>query len=179
MANTSTQRKKWIYVVQILALICLTFAPAGVAVAGNCTSKTYEVDVPDTATLKLKDGEHTIAAIETFHGKLEARVMVKRGVVSDPILFLDGKPLKEISKSEIPKALLDCLPKAELPSEGLLSKASRSILDWVVPPADAKGRKCVWKVTATCLENKDGSFVCHFHSCWCGRCQDSIESVKS
>jgi len=64
-------------------LVCLTLGLA-VPAAAQLTNKTYNLDVPDTDTLKkLKDGEHVIAAVETDRGKLEVRVRVKGKAVSD------------------------------------------------------------------------------------------------
>jgi hypothetical protein len=73
-----------------------------VPAAAQLTNKTYSLDVPDVDTLNLTDGEHTVASVDTDHGKLEARVTVKGKVISDNRYFIRGKPLKEIPERQLP-----------------------------------------------------------------------------
>jgi hypothetical protein len=109
MPSNPSQKRKSMSVLQVLALLfCLTLAVA-IPAATDC--KTYKLEVPDPASLKLRDGEHTIASMATDHGRFEARVTVKNEVASEPHYYIGGKLLKETPESEIPANLRDCLNK--------------------------------------------------------------------
>lgn len=152
--------------VRTLASVCIAFALT-VPAAAECRSKTYTLDVPDASTLKLKDGEHTIAAVATEQGKLEARVTVKGKIVSETKLFVGGKPLKEISETQIPESVSGCVQKAALSPESWIAKAFRTTLDWMVPTVYAN-QPCKLVVTATCGRALDGTWYCVYKVC-CGR----------
>lgn len=96
-------------VLQVLALLCCITLAVAIPAATDC--KIYKLEVPDPVSLKLPDGEHTIAAVATDHGRFEARVNVKNKVASEPYYFLGGKLLKETRESEVPAELRDCLKK--------------------------------------------------------------------
>ncbi len=127
MPNHPSQTRKLMCVggVGILALVYTTLALAVPAAAAEC--RTYKMQAPDPNTLKLKDGEHVVASVGTVAGKLEARVTVKGNDVSDPRLFLGGKPLKDITESQIRKEVRECMQKetGALPSESWLAEAAR------------------------------------------------------
>jgi len=146
-------------------LVCSTLALAVPAAAAEC--REYKMEHQDPNTLKLKDGEHVIASVDTVAGKLEARVSVKGKDVSDPRLFLGGKRLKDITESRIPKEVRECLPKktGALPSGSWIADAARSILDWIVPPAYA-ARLCLrWIYSSTCSRDLDGKWYCVVSAC--------------
>lgn len=66
----------------ILVLACLTLTAA----VGSNTCKVHKLELPDPDTLKLPDGEHVIASVDTENGKFEARVSVKNRIASKPPL---------------------------------------------------------------------------------------------
>ena len=182
MASHPTGTRTSTNALLLLAVVCFILGLAASA-AAQCSVKDYALDVPDTATLKLSDGEHAIAAVQTEQGRLEARVTVKGGqVVAGPRFFLQGQLLRPIPQSELqsrlPETVRRCAPqKSSSSPESWYANAARCALDWLVPEAEAVAR-CVWKVQAVCYQNADKTWVCWFHSC-CGRhCEDSIESVK-
>jgi len=181
MVNHPTRTRKLINVLRLLAVLCFTFGLA-VSAAAQCSVKNYTLDVPDTATLRLSDGEHAIAAVQTDQGKLEARVTVQGGkVVSGPWFFLSGQLLRPISQAELqsrlPEPLRHCAQNRSSSSESWFGDAASCVLDWIVPEAHAVNR-CVWTFQAVCYKNADATWVCWIHGC-CGRtCEDSIESVK-
>jgi hypothetical protein len=109
MANRSTQTWKSMGVLQVLALLCCLTLAVAIPAATDC--KTYKLEVPDPASLKLSEGEHTIAGVATDHGRFEARVTVKNKEISEPHYFLGGKLLKPTPESEVPGDLRDCLKK--------------------------------------------------------------------
>lgn len=151
-----------------LALGCLLTAATSRA-AGPCSSRTYELPVPDASTLHLKDGEHTIASVSTERGKLEARVTVKGSAISEVDLFLNGRRLKEVPESRIPAKLRECTKQAAAPSAPgeWIAGAARLLSDVVEHEADAFNKKCVFKVTASCYEYSKGQFWCVYRVC-CG-----------
>jgi hypothetical protein len=168
MLDHPTQTRKSIVLLQILAMVCLTLA---LAVPASAQCKQYKLELPDLDTLKLKDGEHVVGAVETENGKLEARVTVKGKVVSDPILFIGGKRMQEVPESQIPKSVLDCM-KAELPSGSWLANAADNTLDWIVPKAYARACRN-WVIRSGC----DGKICCAVACCassgacatWCSK----------
>lgn len=134
MSNHQTLTRKSTELLRLLALVCLTL---GLAVPAAAQCKTGKLELPDLATLKLPDGEHTIKAVELGKGKLEVRVNVKGKVVSDPILYFRGKPMKKTPDSEISKPLRDCLEKTAKPSGSQFGNAARFILGRIAPTAYA------------------------------------------
>src|SRR5262245_20993462 len=114
--------------VWLLALVWFTLGTT-VPAAAECTK--YELVLPDLSTLKLPDGEHTVGTLDTKIGKLEARVTVKNKVVSDPRPYRNGTLMKATPDSELPKDLLTCDQKAELPSGNQFVNAVRSLMDWI------------------------------------------------
>lgn len=92
------------------ALVAMVSATAMVSAVDTC--KSIKLEIPDPKTLKLRDGDHVIAAVDTERGKLEARVNVKNNVAAEPRYFWGGKPLKDTPESEVPESLRDCLKNA-------------------------------------------------------------------
>jgi len=161
-------------VLMILALACLTLAAA---VAPE-TCKVHKLELPDPATLKLPDGEHVIASVDTENGKFEARVNVKNKVASKARLYVGGKLLSEARESEIPKDLLDCLKESEKTgsnSESLVNTKAHAFA-WVSPPT-ATTTTCT--AVAECVKGPFGGYACAGQVCctgngcesfYCSRC---------
>lgn len=133
MANRLTQTRKSMSVLQVPTLLCCLTLAVAIPAATDC--KTYKLEVPDPASLKLPDGEHTIAAVATDHGRFESRVNVKNKVASEPHYFIGGKLLIETRESEVPADLRDCLKK-EL-------KTSSVSGDWLEKAAPASSGRIV------------------------------------
>ena len=175
MANYPKKLRQCKGVLRTLGLVCVTLGLA-VHAAAECTTKTYTLDVPDATTLKLKDGDHTVAAVATEHGKLEARVTVKGKVVSEPRLFIGGKLLKEISESQILEPVRGCaqkaglLQKAGLSAESWIARVVYGALNWIMPTAYARTEACIYKVTAFCGKALDGSYYCIYYVCCGSKC---------
>ncbi len=171
MTTRSNQTRISLGGLRWLVPLSLSLALAGSAVAADpCSSKTYELNVPDPATLHLKDGEHTIASVNTDQGKFEARVRVKGGVVSDDGFWANGKRLKEGRESDLKPELLKCLKaqKASLSSsEGWIASAAQFASSLVEHSAEAKLSHCLLKVTATCYQHSPGHYFCAYRVC-CG-----------
>jgi len=152
----------------ILVLACLTLGLTTQARA-ECTSKTYNLSLPDRATLKLPDGEHSIGSVQTAHGSLEARVSVKGKDVSAPRFLIAGRPLREVSESALPQGLRDCLKKPSTP-DSWMAKAIRSTLDWLVAPAHAESvssrMRDDWYFTELCFKGTNAQQVCTYKACY-------------
>jgi len=153
MSNNTTQVSKSIHVMTIMAMVLFTLALAHNA-AAQC-SPPLNLIVPDTDTLKLKDGEHVIASAAHAKGLLEVRVKVKGGVASEPQYFLGGKLLNVTPQSKVNKDILECLKK-HLPPGASLSSLTDRILDLFVQTAYARG--CVAVVDA--VECRDSVGQC-------------------
>jgi hypothetical protein len=145
----------------ILALICLTLS---VAVPAATECRTHRLEVPDPATLSLKEGENVIAAVLTEGGRLEARVTVKDKVVSEPLFFIGGKLLNETPESQIPGPVRDCLKNAQkaASTSGGFDSTTLHGLAWSAPAA-FRAPKCV--ATATCAKNLAGGYNCIAYAC--------------
>lgn len=140
-----TQTSRPMHLLRLLALLCL---PLGLAVPVAAETPvrcdTGQLELPDLDTLKLPDGEHMIAKSESVNGKLEARVGVKGKIVSDPIFYIRGMRLQKTPESGVPKPILECLKKGKGASscDSWFANAVRSTLDWMVPAAEARTRRC-------------------------------------
>lgn len=161
--------------------LSLAFAlgASGARAADPCSSKTYELNVPDAATLKLKDGVHTIAAVKMETGKLEVRVRVKGIEISENEFWANGKLLKEMPESSIPKDLRRCLTpaKASLAPGTLVEEAARVLSGWLEREAEARNTRCVYKVTATCYQYAAGKYWCAYHVCCGSSCSVDFDPV--
>ena len=139
MTNHPTQARK--HGLRILPLVCLTL---GLAVPAAAECKTYKLDIPDTDTLKLPDGEHVIASVAHEKGRLEVRVNVKSGVVSERQFFLGGKLLTKKAEAQVSKPILDCLKKLLPPGSSIADSGHKGhMFDWIVPTVYAAAPKCV------------------------------------
>jgi len=154
---------------RILPLLSLTLALA-IPAAADCVNQSFSLDIPDTATLKLPDGGHVIAAVGTRFGKLEARVAVKTKVVSEPQFYLGGKLLRAVQESQLSPAARRCLQnRAELSPAGWLATVARSISDFIVPTVHARGRTCIFKVVHTEGSAAEGNLTYVVHNSCNGR----------
>jgi len=159
MRSRSTQTGAFV----ILALACFTLAAA--VAPDKC--KVHKLELPDPETLKLPDGEHVIASVDTENGKFEARVNVKNKVASRPRLYIGGKLLREARESEIPKDLLDCLKESERTgsnSGSLVDTAARAF-GWVSPPPSPRVA-CI--AVAECVKGPWGGYACGGQVCCTG-----------
>lgn len=136
MSRLTTRRPT--QVVLALSSVCLLMAIATSAGA-ECVNLSYEMNVPDAKTLKLNDGEHKLAEVDTKFGKLEARVKVRDAVASPARYYLGGKPLKPIKDphKELPAEAQRCLQSAAVSWQRLVVGAARWLADTLVPPAHA------------------------------------------
>ena len=158
---------------RLIALICftlgLTFQAAAqslAALAPTVQCSSAGVQLANLDALKLTEGEQVVAMLETEHGKLEARVNVKGGVVSDPIYYIRGKLLAETPESKVTAAVRACLNPKKTASVGESWYAGA--LDWLVPSAEAKA--CRARVLGS---GCDGTICCAKAQCgraiaiWC------------
>jgi hypothetical protein len=138
-----------------VAAVLLTIG-AGAAVLVECGAVTLEV--PDASTLRLKDGEHTIASTMTEWGRFEAKVTVKGRAISEPVYSMGGKVMKPAPESRVPPATLACLkgddrqPAQDDPED---------LGTWGAPPERADppvAARC--KVTSSCVKAIGGGGYC-------------------
>jgi hypothetical protein len=164
---------------RLIALICLVLglsfqqasAQSKSAKGAQCSSAG--MTLPNLNALKLPDGEHVVGMIETEVGKLEARVKVKGGEVSDPDYYLRGMRLTETPNSNIPKSIRACLNRK---SSAAGASWFANALDWIVPPAEAAKRCIAVIVTGSghCRDDyKPGEGIC----CATARCGSSYATM--
>jgi hypothetical protein len=161
MRNRSTHTS----LLLILALACFTLA-AAVPPVDRC--KAHKLEIPDPGTLKLADGEHVIASVDTENGKFEARVSVKNKVASKPRFYIGGKLLNPARESEIPKEFRDCLKEAQRSasaSRSPLENPAHGALAWLPPAASAAVSCRAW---ATCGKAINGRYYCVGEVCCTG-----------
>jgi len=142
----------------VVAFSCLTIV-AAVSAITDCN--VFKLSVPDPQTLKLKDGEHVIAAADTEHGKFEARVTAKSGVVSSPLYFIGGKLLKDFPESEVPAPTRDCVASAEKASASTGKGREifgHSAMSWMAPVSYAPAASCL--TFGSCAKASNGKFLC-------------------
>src|SRR5262249_37179656 len=158
----------------LAALVTLAVTAPGLA--SPCSTKTYELAVPDASTLHLRDGDHVIAAVSTEHGKLEVRVHVKGDAISENEFFLNGKPLRRVLESGVPRDVLKCQQlKASRTAEDWILAAANAVSTLVEHAAEARNTKCVYEVTATCYEYAKNQYVCAYRICCGTSCYIEIE----
>ena len=122
----------------VAILIALTsvvgFEAEFTAAAASCKAESKNIELPDAG-----DGDHIAAKIPTVRGALEIYVQIKTGKVAGMTFYLDGKEMKN---SEVPKAARSCIKSASM--DGW--RHSSALLDWLIPPAEAKGVQCKYNV---------------------------------
>jgi hypothetical protein len=141
--------------------------------AAECTSKTYKIDLPDPATMKLSDGEHTIGSVRTTLGTLDVRVTVKSKDISQPFYTVAGQRLTVVSASSLPADLRECMKEAGASAPSLdtwLSRVTRSALDWIVVPAQAATVRAINQSSVVfheaCLRGTKDHQVCTYTACF-------------
>jgi hypothetical protein len=149
---------------RVLVLICMTI---GLTVpvmaeppAAQCNSG--KLQLPNLDSVKLPDGDQVVAAIETEHGKLEARVKVKEGDVSDLTYSIRGKLLAETPESKVPKAVRACWNNKRAAAGPTWSA---SIMDLIISPAEAKLR-CIARVVGSGCDDT----ICCARACCGNKC---------
>jgi hypothetical protein len=118
--------------------------------ASDVLCSTAKLRFKDVNTLKLPDGQHVIGMIETQYGKLEGRVDVVGGVVSEPKYYINGKPLILTPNDKIPPTLRACLARGKRAS-GDVSSYTR-ILESIVTSAEAVYRCKPWVTASGCTD---------------------------
>jgi hypothetical protein len=123
-----------------LRLLSLAGVILGLTVPAAAQCNTGRLQLPNIEALKLSDGEHVIATLQTMHGKMEARVTVKGKVVSEPVYSIGGKLLEETPKAKVQKGNRPCLKMSSLDDDFVswYTAAARSVLDSIITPAYAK-----------------------------------------
>ncbi|MFI5119170.1 MAG: hypothetical protein ACHQM4_02085 [Thermoanaerobaculia bacterium] len=155
-----------------LVPLSLSLALAVSAAAAPCSSKTYELNVPDAATLQLKDGDHVIAKLTTDRGPFEVHVHVSGKSISDHEFWVNGKRLREGKESDLKPEVLKCLKaqNASLPTaEDWIAAAARVASNLVEHTAEA-AKSGVLTVTATCYEYAAGKYFCAYRVCYGTAC---------
>lgn len=146
MQNRKPQTKKWVGpLLLIVTVVCFGLTAA---VPGETACKTYRLEVPDPADLKLKDGEQVIASTPTGNGSLEARVTVRGGVSSNPRFYIGGKLFEKTTESNVPADVRECLKSAQRAQSAtssygdLRGSLASPALSWVANTVYSK-TKCV------------------------------------
>lgn len=129
----------------VLSLACLGAAgPAGAA----CLAESFELVLPrQIDTGKLAEQEHVLAAVLTPRGMLEARATLKQGALGPISFTLGGKPLKEVSRAQLPESAQQCLKqrRKDVLGENGATGAAEALLGWLIPSAEAYWFKGVGK----------------------------------
>lgn len=162
-----------------LVPLSISLALASPVRAASCDSKLFEVAVPDASTLKLKDGEHTIAKARAPHGEFEVRVRVKGSEISENEFWANGKHLGAKLDPKTPPEFVKCLKeqKVKVASASFAEEMFRSLSNLVEERADARNTRCVLKVTATCYEYASGKYWCAYHVCCGSNCSVEFDPV--
>ena len=153
---------------RLFALICITLAMTlqqasaqspHARSAAHCSAA--QLTLPNLNALKLTDGEHVVGMLQTELGKLEARVNVKGGEVSDPDYYLRGKHLKEAPNAKVPRSIRACLNSKGASTGG--SSWFAKALNLVASPAEA-AKRCIARVVGSGCDDT----ICCAKAC-CGR----------
>jgi hypothetical protein len=120
---------------RFIALICLSLgmsfqqASAQSSNKGEAQCGTGRLTLSNLNALKLPDGENVVGMLETEAGRLEARVSVKNGEVSDPDYYLRDKRLEKTPDAKISKSILACSRgKQSSAGQTLIAKLANSIV---------------------------------------------------
>jgi len=147
---------------RVLAPPCVMLV-AIVTLAAEC--KIFKLELPETDTLALNDGERVLGSTTTEAGKFEARVTVRARVVSPPRFYIRGKLMTATPEAQIPPELRECLRKTEsaaLPNRGWLANLLPSLRDWIETPTHAY--KCK-TVILGCVKTIGGWICCAKSTC--------------
>lgn len=152
----------------IFAVVCLALGATvpALTVPAASVCKTFKLEVPDPAELKLKDGDQVIASTSTPNGTLEARVTVRGGVASEPRFYLSGRLFEKVPDSKVPDEIRECLKSAQraqnaaFSAGGEVADVRTPALSLIAPVAYSKGKiKCV-VLSSGCLGNYCYATVC-------------------
>jgi hypothetical protein len=131
--------RSWIgKAVATVAIYGATMAGA-VMLAAEC--KVFTLDVPDTDTLRLEDGEHVVASARTDKGLLEAKVVVRAKRASAAQYYIAGRLMRPTPEDRVPADVGKCLGIGKrgglaAPVEWL-GDAGRALRDFIEPPLAA------------------------------------------
>jgi hypothetical protein len=91
---------------------------------------------------KVADGTYVVGSVMAKHGKMEARVVVMKGIVLKPEFYIGDQQLREVSKENLPKSALACLSRRSgLSISDRILEAASSVSEAIVPSAYA-GKGC-------------------------------------
>ena len=149
--RTVRPRPGWLRRLAIVVAVCSATMTAAVVLAEDC--KLFTLDVPDTETLRLADGEHVVASTRTDKGPLEAKVVVRAGKASAAQYYIGGKLMRPTPEQRVPGDIRSCLGLEKRGGMAtplhLLGDASRSVRDFFEPPLEAF--RC--RVSCHCNQN--------------------------
>lgn len=151
-----------------VALIAVVSAANFVSAIVPCN--VHRLEVPDPSDLKLKDGEHVLAAVDTEKGKFEARVNVKDKIASKPQFFIGGRLLRQVPEAEIPQPIRECVQNGgedSRRSESEFPNLSQAADSRILATAPAPYRiRCT--AVANCAPQSDGKYLCAVKVCCSG-----------
>lgn len=144
----------------LASTFCL--APEGVAnsAGADCAKTVNFVTISPDAVSRDK-GEHVVGEAQTMGGKIEARVSVTHGQISDPVLYLGGKRMRKTLLSKVPADIARCLggEKSSAWLAGQKLAYAAPLRNLISPVDDAKYNSC-WKITVSCSDSVGGGGVC-------------------
>lgn len=155
----------------LLPLAVLLLGLAGTAQA-ECVNEPYEVEVLAAGTkTKLPDGQQVTSAAKTSAGLLEARALVKKGVIVSSGLFLDGKAGTETPFEKLPAEAQRCAKLKPVSLAPKPAQALAALLDFVLPTADAAPCRAVLVFTAEhCNYDSGGRATCGYARVYYSTC---------
>jgi len=154
----------------LLPLAALLLGLAGPARA-ECVNEDYDVEVLEAGTkTKLPDGQRVTSSAKTPAGVLEARALVKKGVIVSSGLFVDGKAGVETPLAKLPAEAQKCArfkPVSLAPrAESILS----ALADFVVPAAEARSCRAKLIFRAEHCNYDGGTPTCGYASVYYSTC---------
>ncbi len=158
MRRISGPKGWWARVATIVAMYCATTV-AAVVLAAEC--KVFTLEVPDTETMKLEDGEHVVASARTDKGLLEAKVVVRARKAAAAEYYIGGRLMRPTPDERVPGEIQECLglKKAAAASPiDWLAAAGRTLHDFLEPPLLAAkcNVSCACSQTTCCCLAKCG-----------------------
>ena len=131
--------RTWIGKVAATGIVYAATMAGAILLAAEC--KVFTLDVPDTDTLRLEDGEHVVASARTDKGLLEAKVVVRARKASAAQYYIGGKVMRPMPEERVPADIQKCLGigqrgAASSPVDWL-GHAGRTIRDFIEPPLEA------------------------------------------
>lgn len=155
----------------LLTLAALLLGLTGPAHA-ECLDETYDVEVLEAGTqTKLPDGQQVTSSAKTSAGVLEARALVKKGVIVSSGLSLDGKAGKETPLGKLPAEAQKCAKQIKPVS--LAPKpvqALAALVDFVLPTAEARSCRAKLIFRAEHCVYDEGRRSCGYASVYYSTC---------